>query len=174
MALDNIEQLEAKINRLIERHERVKKDKESVERRLQQKESEWHHLKGQMRQYERERIELREKLDRIIGQFATLDLPDQGKDEAMKKALDVEILGQKFTISSDSEEGYMLKVAGYVDDKMQELLRSTKSVTKSNIAMLAALNIADEYHRLKETHEAILSRLNQLSKKLSMTLTEEG
>jgi len=92
----------------------------------------------------------------------------------MKKALDVEILGQKFTISSDSEEGYMLKVAGYVDDKMQELLRSTKSVTKSNIAMLAALNIADEYHRLKETHEAILSRLNQLSKKLSMTLTEEG
>jgi len=76
MALDNIEQLEAKINRLIERHERVKKDKESVERRLQQKESEWHHLKGQMRQYERERIELREKLDRIIGQFATLDLPD--------------------------------------------------------------------------------------------------
>jgi len=76
MALDNIEQLEAKINRLIERHERVKKDKESVEKRLQQKESEWHHLKGQMRQYERERIELREKLDRIIGQFATLDLPD--------------------------------------------------------------------------------------------------
>ena len=75
MALDNIEQLEAKINRLIERHERVKKDKESVEKRLQQKESEWHHLKGQMRQYERERIELREKLDRIIGQFATLDLP---------------------------------------------------------------------------------------------------
>jgi cell division protein ZapA len=92
----------------------------------------------------------------------------------MKKALDVEILGQKFTISSDAEEGYMLKVAGYVDEKMQELLHSTKTVTKSNIAMLAALNIADEYHRLKDTHEAILSRLSQLSKKLSTTLTEEG
>ena len=92
----------------------------------------------------------------------------------MKKALDVEILGQKFTISSDAEEGYMLKVAGYVDGKMQELMRSPKSVAKTNVAMLAALNIADEYHRLKDTHEAILNRLDQLSKKLSMTLTEEG
>jgi len=46
----------------------------------------------------------------------------------MKKALDVEILGQKFTISSDAEEGYMLKVAGYVDGKMQELMRASKSV----------------------------------------------
>ncbi len=92
----------------------------------------------------------------------------------MKKALDVEILGQKITISSDAEEGYMLKVAGYVDDKMQELMQASKSVAKSNVAMLAALNIADEYHRLKDTHEAILQRLDQLSKKLSTTLTEEG
>ena len=92
----------------------------------------------------------------------------------MKKALDVEILGQKFTISSDAEEGYMLKVADYVDGKMQELMRASKPVAKSNVAMLAALNIADEYHRLKDAHEAILTRLDQLAKKLSMTLSEEG
>jgi cell division protein ZapA len=92
----------------------------------------------------------------------------------MKKSLDVEILGQKFTISSDAEEGYMLKIAGYVDGKMQELMQNTKPVAKTNVAMLAALNIADEYHRLKDTHEAILDRLDQLSKKLSTTLTEEG
>lgn len=76
MALDHIEQLETKVMRLIERHERVKKEKESVEKRLQQKESEWHNLKGQIRQYERERVELKEKLDKILGQFASLELPD--------------------------------------------------------------------------------------------------
>jgi cell division protein ZapA (FtsZ GTPase activity inhibitor) len=92
----------------------------------------------------------------------------------MKRALDVEILGQKFTISSDADETYMLKVAGYVDGKMQELLRSSKAAAKPNIGMLAALNIADEYHRLKESHEAILHKLNQLSKKVATTLTEEG
>lgn len=76
MAQDSIEQLETKINRLIEQHERIKKEKETIEKKLQQKESEWHHLKGQIRQYERERVELRAKLDKIIGHFATLDLPE--------------------------------------------------------------------------------------------------
>ena len=76
MALDAIEQLEVKINRLIEQHEKAKREKELVEKQLQQKESEWHHLKGQIRQYERERLELREKLDKIIGQFSTLDVSE--------------------------------------------------------------------------------------------------
>jgi chromosome segregation ATPase len=76
MALDAIEQLEVKINRLIEQHEKAKKEKEMIEKQLQQKESEWHHLKGQIRQYERERLELREKLDKIIGQFSTLDVSE--------------------------------------------------------------------------------------------------
>ena len=76
MPPDNVEQIEATINRLIEKHERMKRDKEAIEKKLQQRESEWHHLKGQLRQYERERIELREKLDKIIGQFNGLNLAD--------------------------------------------------------------------------------------------------
>jgi predicted nuclease with TOPRIM domain len=76
MTLHNIEQLEATIDRLLASHERIKTEKEAVEKKLQQKESEWHHLKGQLRQYERERIELREKLDRILGQVASLDLSE--------------------------------------------------------------------------------------------------
>ena len=74
MANDHVEQLELTINQLIEKHERIKREKQSIEKKLQQRESEWHHLKGQLRQYERERIELREKLDRILGHFANLDL----------------------------------------------------------------------------------------------------
>ncbi len=74
MATDHVEQLELTINQLIEKHERIKRERDSMEKKLQQKEIEWHHLKGQLRQYERERIELRDKLDRILGQFANLDL----------------------------------------------------------------------------------------------------
>ena len=76
MALHNIEQLEATIDRLLEKHERMRSEKEAIEKKLQQKEREWHHLRGQVRQYERERIELREKLDKIIGQFASMQLAD--------------------------------------------------------------------------------------------------
>jgi chromosome segregation ATPase len=74
MAKDHVEQLELTVNPLIDKHQRMKREKESIEKKLQQKESEWHHLKGQLRQYERERVELRDKLDRILGHFASLDL----------------------------------------------------------------------------------------------------
>ncbi len=76
MAFDNIDQLEGKIYRLIEKHERVMKEKVSIEKKLEQKESEWHHLQGQIRRYERERVELRQKLDKILGQLSNLDLPE--------------------------------------------------------------------------------------------------
>ncbi len=92
----------------------------------------------------------------------------------MKKTVDVEIMGEKFKVSSDAEESYVHKVAGYVDAKMQEVLVATRPLGKSNIAMLAALNIADEYHRLRENYEAVLQRLNHLSERLSTTLGEEG
>jgi len=75
MALENLEQLEARINQLLETHEKIKREKEVAERRLQQRESEWHQLKGQIRQYERERSEIRERLEKILGHFERLDLP---------------------------------------------------------------------------------------------------
>lgn len=92
----------------------------------------------------------------------------------MKRPFDVEIMGQRLTVSSDAEETYVHKVAGYVDGKMQQALKSAPPVARSNIAMLVALNIADEYHRLKERHEEMLSRLGHLSKRLLNSLNEEG
>ncbi len=74
MALQSLEELEERINQLLERHERVKKEKELAVRQLQEKETESHHLKGRIRQYERERSELREKLEKILGHFEGLDL----------------------------------------------------------------------------------------------------
>jgi septal ring factor EnvC (AmiA/AmiB activator) len=76
MGFENLEQLEGKINRLIENHERVKKEKASIEKKLAEKESEWHHLQGQLRRYERERVELREKIDKIIGQLDNMNIRD--------------------------------------------------------------------------------------------------
>ena len=76
MGFENLEQLEGKINRLIENHERVKREKDSIERKLAEKESEWHHLQGQIRRYERERIELRERIDKIIGQLDNMNVRD--------------------------------------------------------------------------------------------------
>lgn len=92
----------------------------------------------------------------------------------MKKAVDVEIMGHKYTVRSDADEKYVLKVAEYVDEKVQEIVKTARPIANPNVAMLAALNIADEYHRLKDSYETVLHRLNDLSKRLSTTLSEEG
>ena len=92
----------------------------------------------------------------------------------MKRAIDVEIMGEKLTLRSDAEESYVRRVAGYVDRKIREVLKSTRPVAKSSAAMLAALNIADEYQRLKDHNDAMSRRLNVLLKRLSNNLTEEG
>jgi cell division protein ZapA len=92
----------------------------------------------------------------------------------MKRPFDVEIMGQRFTVSSDADESYVRKVAVYVDGKAQEILKTARPMGNFSVAMLAALNIADEYHKLKEKYEAASQRLNHLSKRLSMRLTEEG
>lgn len=92
----------------------------------------------------------------------------------MKKSVDVEILGQRFTVKSDAEETHVRRVADYVDEKMQEVSRGARSTGQFQVAMMAALNIADEYQRLKERYEAVHQRVSQLSKRLSNTLTEEG
>jgi len=93
----------------------------------------------------------------------------------MKKAVEVEIMGQKFTVTSDADEDHVRKVAAYVNEKMEEVSSSSKLIPKFNVAMLAALNIADDYQKVKESHESILNRLDSLAKKISSTiLTEEG
>ncbi|MEE8076512.1 MAG: cell division protein ZapA [Candidatus Binatia bacterium] len=92
----------------------------------------------------------------------------------MKKPVEVEIMGQNITLRSEEEESYVRRVAGYVDGKMQEVVKTARPVAKFNVAMLAAMNIADEYHRLKERYDTMLDRMDDLSKRLSITLTEEG
>ncbi|MBI4125366.1 MAG: cell division protein ZapA [Deltaproteobacteria bacterium] len=81
----------------------------------------------------------------------------------MKKPIEIKIMGQKFMVRSDSNEDYVGKVAQYVDDKMNEVQKSSKSVASLNVAILAAMNIADEFLKYKNEKE---NRLHQAEKKI--------
>ncbi len=72
LEVENLEQLEAKIEQLLESHERNIKEKEMAEKQLLQIESE---LKVHLRQRDRERSEIRQGIEKILGHFAHLDLP---------------------------------------------------------------------------------------------------
>ncbi|MFN2498113.1 MAG: cell division protein ZapA [Pyrinomonadaceae bacterium] len=65
----------------------------------------------------------------------------------------VEIYNQTYNIRSDGDSAYLTKLADFVDSRMREISSGTLTVDSLKVAILAALHIADELHRLQETHE---------------------
>ncbi len=69
------------------------------------------------------------------------------------KLVQVEIYGQFYTLRSEGDSPYVGDLANYVDTKMKEVTRHSAVVDSLKVAILAALNIADEYHQLKREVE---------------------
>ncbi|HCU24658.1 MAG TPA: hypothetical protein DF383_06555 [Deltaproteobacteria bacterium] len=67
----------------------------------------------------------------------------------MKKTFEVTLFNQKFQLKSESDEHYVQRVADYVNQKLFDIQEKTKSVSSLNVALLAALNIADDFFKMK-------------------------
>jgi len=59
----------------------------------------------------------------------------------------VEIFGQTYKLKAEDDPAYVESLASYVDARMQDVARQTRAVDSMRVAVLAALNIADEHHR---------------------------
>ncbi|MFA4874148.1 MAG: cell division protein ZapA [bacterium] len=84
----------------------------------------------------------------------------------MKKTTEISIMGHKFMIKSDSDDDYVVRVAGFVDQKINEVMQSTKSVASLNVAILAAMNIADEYFKSMRERDDKFSKAEKKIKDL--------
>ena len=87
----------------------------------------------------------------------------------------VEIFDQAYNLRGSDPE-YILKLAEYVDSKMRAVAEQTHTVDTVRLAVLAALNIADEYHLLKRNQDSgtveYLQRAHDLSNALDEVLKE--
>jgi cell division protein ZapA len=83
----------------------------------------------------------------------------------------VEIFDQVYNLRG-SDADYILKLAEYVDGKMRAVSEQTATVDSVRLAVLAALNIADEYHLLKRQLEKPSPDARQRASKLASALDE--
>ncbi len=83
----------------------------------------------------------------------------------------VEIYDQVYNLRG-TDADYILKLADFVDTKMRSVAEQTATVDSLRLAVLAALNIADEYHLLKKRYEALASEYRQRAGMLSGALDE--
>jgi len=65
----------------------------------------------------------------------------------------VEIYGQSYNLRGDGQPAYIQELATYVDTKMNQIAEASSTVDSLKVAILAALNIADEYHQIKREAE---------------------
>ena len=76
----------------------------------------------------------------------------RGKSDSVG-SIRVEIYNQTYSIRSDGDVEYIMRLADFVDKRMREISSGTLTVDSLKVAILSALHIADELHRLKATHE---------------------
>ncbi len=84
--------------------------------------------------------------------------------------VNVEIMGQNLVVASDADDNWVKAVAEAVDEKIKDIRASSRAVNSIDVAILAALNFADELERLKREHREMLEHIQALSKRLSASI----
>ncbi|MGB8524582.1 MAG: cell division protein ZapA [Candidatus Acidiferrales bacterium] len=67
----------------------------------------------------------------------------------------IEIYDQSYNVNADGNEEYLKELAAYVDGKMRSIAESTRMVDSLKVAVLAALNIADETFTLRQRQQEL-------------------
>ncbi len=84
----------------------------------------------------------------------------------------VTIYGQEYPIRGRGDEEHIREVAQYVDERMTQIEEQTSVTTPARLAILAALNIADELFTLRREKERIVNEFEEKTKELSEVLNE--
>ena len=88
---------------------------------------------------------------------------------------EVSIFGSTYAISGETDPEYIQKLAKYIDNKMGELSHSLPGASVQKLAILTALNIADEFFQYKELNsDDEVSRLYEMKTKKMISMLDEG
>lgn len=91
--------------------------------------------------------------------------------DASNGSVRVEIFDQGYNLRG-TDPDYILRLAEYVDSKMRAVAEQTHTVDTARLAVLAALNIADEYHVLRRKSEGGPSDGSKKTRQLLNALDE--
>lgn len=96
--------------------------------------------------------------------------------ETGNKAVEVEIFGATYPVRAAADREQVLELARAVDRTMRDIAGKVRTTDRSAIAVLAALNLADEWFRCQRALEgervAIAEKIAALTSRLELALAE--
>lgn len=92
----------------------------------------------------------------------------------MAEEVQIEIYGQIFRVAAGATtSSYVQRLASYVDDRMRSIAATSKTMPINRMAILTALNIADDLFKLRDTHEHSSHLFNTKADHLIALLREQ-
>ena len=91
-------------------------------------------------------------------------MPDEGR------VVPVEIAGQRYPIRSSLDPEYVARLATYIDEKMRAAADTSPSGDSMRLAVIAALNVADELFRCRDANRARNGELAERTQELERLL----
>jgi cell division protein ZapA len=90
----------------------------------------------------------------------------------MSRSTTVEILGQEYRVKGDSDVERIEMVGRYVDQKMRQLTKGSSLGSSTKVAILTALNIADELYEERQKAGDALREVDEQLQSMKALLEE--
>ena len=84
----------------------------------------------------------------------------------------VEIAGQRYPIRSSLDERYIAELAAYVDQKMRAAVNAAPESDMLGLAILVALNLADDVFRARQQQSSASGELNERALQLEQLVDD--
>lgn len=99
-----------------------------------------------------------------------------GGTREAKTSVQVQLLGQQYTITAEGSRDYILSVAQYVDEQMRVFSKREPTMSPTKAAILTSLRIADELFKERANQQRagsdLTGRAAELTKRLDDILAE--
>ncbi|HEY4395311.1 MAG TPA: cell division protein ZapA [Polyangia bacterium] len=92
----------------------------------------------------------------------------------MKQSVTVHIAGVKYALKTDEDERWVKSVAALVDERFREIQKKARTPDTQAVAMLTALQIAEELFRERRDTSELRKRIREKSQSLLDVLTREA
>jgi cell division protein ZapA (FtsZ GTPase activity inhibitor) len=93
---------------------------------------------------------------------------------AVKRAILIKVAGRQYTIKSDASDGYVQELADLVDQRIQAVQASAKSASPQAVAVLTALQFADELLHERQRRTRLRQRVREKTHHLKALLDREA
>ena len=92
----------------------------------------------------------------------------------MKQSVTVQIAGARYALKTDEDERWVRSVAALVDERFREIQKKARTPDTQAVAVLTALQIAEELFRERRDTSELRKRIREKSQSLLDVLTREA